>query len=57
VSALEPLVQQAAPRGEITETLKREVEETEIRAGQLEVAIRVFGPGAGRPRAGEQPHS
>jgi hypothetical protein len=48
VSALEPLVQQAAARGEVTEALRQEVQGTEIRAGQLEVQLRAFGPAANR---------
>jgi hypothetical protein len=48
VSALEPLVQDAAARGEVTETLKREVQGADTRGGQLEVQLRAFGPAANR---------
>jgi hypothetical protein len=44
VSALEPLVQEAAARGEVTESLKREVQGADTRGGQLEVQLRAFGP-------------
>jgi len=52
VSALEPLVQQAAARAEVTEPLQREVQDVETRTGQLEVQLRVFGPAAGRGTSG-----
>jgi len=48
VRALEPLVQQAALSGDLTDALKREVQGTEIRGGQLEVQIRTFGPATNR---------
>lgn len=48
VSALEPLVQEAAVRGEVSEALKQEVQGAETRAGQLEVQLRAFGPAANR---------
>jgi hypothetical protein len=48
VSALEPLVQQAATRAEVTEALKQEVQGAETRAGQLDVQLRTFGPAANR---------
>jgi hypothetical protein len=48
VSALEPLVQQSAARGEVTEVLKQEVQGAETRAGQLDVQLRAFGPAANR---------
>ncbi len=48
VSALEPLVRQAATGGELTEALKQEVQGADTRAGQLEVQLRVFGPAANR---------
>jgi len=49
VSALEPLVQQAAARGgAVAEALRKEVQGSEIRAGQLEVQLRAFGPAANR---------
>ena len=50
VQALEPLVKQSVAAGQAGDTLRREVEAAEVRAGQLEVQIRVFGPAAGRPR-------
>jgi hypothetical protein len=48
VSALEPVVQQAATRGEVSEALKQEVQGAETRAGQLDVQLRTFGPAANR---------
>jgi hypothetical protein len=48
VSALEPVVQQAAARGDVTEALKQDVQGAETRAGQLEVQLRAFGPAANR---------
>jgi hypothetical protein len=51
VRVLEALVQQAVAAGDLSETLKREVEGAEIRSGQLEVQLRAFGPAAGRGRS------
>jgi hypothetical protein len=48
VNALEPLVQQAAAHGEVSEALKQQVQGAETRAGQLEVQLRTFGPAANR---------
>jgi hypothetical protein len=48
VSALEPLVRQAATGRALTEALKQEVQGADTRAGQLEVQLRVFGPAANR---------
>jgi hypothetical protein len=48
VNALEPLLQQAAAQGEVTESLKQEVQGAETRGGQLEVQLRAFGPAANR---------
>lgn len=48
VDALQPLVQQAAARGEVNEALQKEVQGAETRAGQLDVQLRVFGPAASR---------
>jgi hypothetical protein len=48
VRALEPIVQQAALAGAVTEALKKEVQGAEIRGGQLEVQIRTFGPASNR---------
>jgi Plasmid replication region DNA-binding N-term len=48
VQALEPLVKNATA-GPAGDALRREVEAAEVRAGQLDVQLRVFGPAAGRP--------
>jgi hypothetical protein len=48
VRALEALVQQAAANGDVTESVKREVEGAGTRAEQLEVQLRAFGPSTGR---------
>jgi hypothetical protein len=48
VRALEPLLQQAALSGTVTDALKKEVQGADIRAGQLEVQIRTFGPATNR---------
>jgi hypothetical protein len=48
VDALEPLVRQFSAAGEVSNALRRQVEEAETRAGQLEVQIRTFGPAAHR---------
>jgi hypothetical protein len=48
VDALEPLVRQAASKGEVNDELGRQVEQAETRVGQLEVQIRTFGPAAQR---------
>lgn len=48
VEALEPLVRQAADAGAVSESLRQEVQGAEVRAGQLDVQLRVFGPGSGR---------
>ena len=53
IEALEPLVQQAAASGAVDASLRRQVQEAEIRAGQLEVGLRIFGPAANRDRSGE----
>jgi hypothetical protein len=45
---LESLVSQAAAAGEITEALRQDVQAAEIRAGQIDVLLRAFGPGANR---------
>jgi hypothetical protein len=47
VQALEPLLRQAAAVGEVTDPLRREAQATEVRAGQLDVLLRAFGPATG----------
>ena len=53
VRALEASVQSVAIPGALSEALLREVNGAETRAGQLEVALRAFGPAAGRADSGE----
>jgi hypothetical protein len=50
VRALEALVQQAVFSGDVPEALRKEVQATEIRGGQLEVQIRTFGPATNRDK-------
>jgi hypothetical protein len=51
VRALEELVHRAVAGGGVTESLKREVEGADTRAGQLEVQLRAFGPATGRDKS------
>jgi hypothetical protein len=51
VEALEVLVRQAAASGDVNASLRRDVQEAEIRTGQLEVGIRIFGPASNRQRS------
>src|SRR5580658_8617435 len=51
VRGLEQLVHQAVASAGVTDSVKREVEGAEIRAGQLEVQLRAFGPAAGRGKS------
>jgi hypothetical protein len=44
VQSLEPLVQQAASAGTVTETVLEEVKGADLRAGRLKVMLRAFGP-------------
>ena len=53
VEALEPLVRHAAASGDVSAAMRREVQEAEIRAGQLEVGIRIFGPASNRDHSDE----
>lgn len=50
VQGLEELIRGAASSS-IPERLRAQVQAAEVRAGQLEVALRVFGPATGRKRA------
>jgi hypothetical protein len=52
VDALESAVLSASPAGEVSEALRQQVQQAEVRAGQLEVQIRTFGPAANRGKTG-----
>jgi hypothetical protein len=48
VEALESSVQQAAGSSSVSEALRSQLQEAEIRTGQLEVQLRTFGPATNR---------
>jgi TolA-binding protein len=53
IQALESAIAQATAAGQVSENLRQRLRDAEVRGGQLEVALRVFGPAAGRPRGAE----
>ena len=52
VQNLEPLVQQPTADA-VSGAVRQEVQGAGVRAGQLEVMVRTFGPAAGRPKTGD----
>jgi hypothetical protein len=53
VQALATLLQQAVAAGEVPDALRQEVHGADVRAGQLDVVLRAFGPATGRTQSSD----